>query len=196
MSSGPSFPSAFGSLVIADFAAVPRRCHQVTGFPSQTPPPLVLPPPSWGQKSRGAGGLSPHAHVYKRGPRKVRCGPASFAPTAPAHTRPPSQSQSMTGRFRLEPVVSAPSVHAQGGEYYAHMGLALCNAQLCKILHDAFQRRHKGIANKRDSGTANLLSFGSRRGTTFQAMEEFHRLAKHLQQWKHVPVHFGGQNCP
>ena len=30
----------------------------------------------------------------------------------------------------------------------------------------------------------------------FQTVEEFHRLAKHLQQWKHVLVHSGGQNCP
>ena len=34
-------------------------------------------------------------------------------------------------------------------------------------MHDACQRRHKGIANKRDPGTANLLSLGSRRDTTF-----------------------------
>ena len=37
----------------------------------------------------------------------------------------------------------------------------------CAIMRDAFRRRHKGIANKRDPGTANLLSFCSRRGTTF-----------------------------
>ena len=30
----------------------------------------------------------------------------------------------------------------------------------------------------------------------FQTVEEFHRPAKHLQQWKHVQVHFAGQNCP
>ena len=40
-------------------------------------------------------------------------------------------------------------------------------AQLCTIMHDAFRRRHKGIANKRDPATANPLSFGSRRDTTF-----------------------------
>ena len=37
----------------------------------------------------------------------------------------------------------------------------------CTIMHDAFRRRHKGIANKRDPGTAHLLSFCSRRDTTF-----------------------------
>ena len=37
----------------------------------------------------------------------------------------------------------------------------------CTIMHDAFRLRHKGIANKRDPETANLLSFGSRRDTTF-----------------------------
>ena len=63
-------------------------------------------------------------------------------------------------------------VHAYnaGGGYYVRTGLGLCNAQLCTIMHDYAQcirRRHKGIANKRDPGTANLLSFGSRRGTTF-----------------------------
>ena len=63
------------------------------------------------------------------------------------------------------------------GGHYACTGLGLCNAQpcpimhhsarLCTIMHDAFRRRHKGMANKRDPGTANLLSFGSRRDTTF-----------------------------
>ena len=55
----------------------------------------------------------------------------------------------------------------RGGGYYARTGLGLCNAQLCTIMHNAFQLRHKGIANKRDPRTANLLSFGSRRDTTF-----------------------------
>ena len=36
----------------------------------------------------------------------------------------------------------------------------------CTIMHDALRRRHKGIANKRDPGTANPLSLGSRRDTT------------------------------
>ena len=40
-------------------------------------------------------------------------------------------------------------------------------AQLCTIIDNAFRRRHKGIANKRDPGTANHLSLGSRRDTTF-----------------------------
>ena len=30
----------------------------------------------------------------------------------------------------------------------------------------------------------------------FQTVEEFYCPAKHLQQWKHVQVHFAGQNCP
>ena len=51
-------------------------------------------------------------------------------------------------------------------------------AQLCTIMRDAFQRRHKGIANKRDPATATLLSFGSRRDTTFLI----------LRRWKNFIV--------
>ena len=52
----------------------------------------------------------------------------------------------------------------QGGEVYARRGLGLCNAQLCTIMHNyaklctamraALQRRHTGIANKREPGIA------------------------------------------
>ena len=52
-------------------------------------------------------------------------------------------------------------------------------AQLCTIMHDAFGRGHKGIANKRDPGTANLLSFGSRRDTTLFLI---------LRRWKNFIV--------
>ena len=44
-------------------------------------------------------------------------------------------------------------------------------------MHDALRRRHKGIANKRDPGTANHLSFGSRRDTTFFLI---------FRQWKNL----------
>ena len=57
-------------------------------------------------------------------------------------------------------------MHPQDLDYAMHNCVQLY-AQLCTIMHDAFRRKHKGIANKRDPGTANLLLFGSRRDTMF-----------------------------
>ena len=63
-------------------------------------------------------------------------------------------------------------MYARALDYAMHNYAQICTimhncARLCTIMHDAFRRRHRGIAHKRDPGTANLLSFGSRRDTTF-----------------------------
>ena len=75
-------------------------------------------------------------------------------------------------------------MHAQALDYAMHSYARLCTimhnyVRSCMNMHNAFRRRQKGIANKRDPGTAHLLSFGSKRYTTFFLV---------LTQWKNFII--------
>ena len=70
----------------------------------------------------------------------------------------------MSQRLRKQHLLFRGGILCPHGAWIMQCTIMHNCARLRRIMHNAFGRTHKGIANKRDPGTANLLSFGS---TTF-----------------------------